>query len=43
MQTIKNNYVSVRIGKMLVKFHYGRKLELMFNQYLTDLTNNITF
>ena len=39
MQTIKGNYVSLGIGWILVKFHLSRKWELVFNQYITDLTD----
>ena len=43
MQTIKGNYVSVRIGQILVEYWLNFTKAENEDQYLTDLTNNISF
>ena len=43
MQTIKGNYVLVSIGWILVKYWLDFTKAEKENQYLTHLTDNITF
>ena len=43
MQTIKGNCVSVRIGYVSVKYWLNFTKAENENQYLTDLTDNISF
>ena len=43
MQTIKGNYLSVKIGYTLVKYWLDFTKVENKNQYLTNLTDNITF